>query len=94
MEGFTAVFLQFSGEDINISLLKEQLGTCHQIQAFQGIFFEIYYACQDSLSGSNNIVWFHLWLRRIVLKREKVYNVLSRIEEYSVIVSSYEIFHL
>ena len=70
MEGFTAVFLQFSGEDINISLLKEQLGTCHQIQAFQG------------------------WLRGIVLKREKVYNVLSWIEEYSVIVSSYEIFHL
>ena len=72
-------------KDVKISLLGVQLGTHHQIQAFQELswnylgiswnFVKIWPLARQlvhSLSGDNNLVPFHLWWKKVVLKREKV----------------------
>ena len=73
-------FSQFSSTNAKICLLGVQLGTRHQIQVFQGFswissFAKIvsFKSFVHSLSSDNNLVTFHLWWRKIVLKRKKVY---------------------
>ena len=84
MKCITAGFLQFSSAKVKICLLGGQLVTPHQTQVFQGDFLEFFSFPKIlgfkslgnsrgkfglSISGDNNLVPFHLWLKEIMLKR-------------------------